>query len=169
MSYKVSFNLGLIVCALLAIGAASPVAAYNPTDATAQQRGSEIALFTITVPIAAGSRTLHLPVRPANHSASSTTAFSFEIFSDTSPVAVAGTIGAVISDAPIENDEYILRPGQASTFTIVVAAIAQADAPPQQLRMRVTEFPLYLGNEREAVALNQFELANYETPKITLR
>jgi len=169
MTQKKSFTFHFLILALIMWVIAAPAMAYNPTDTTATRLGSKIALFTITVPITAGSQTLYLPVRPRNLTNVPTTAFNYDIFSDTSPVSIAGSIGAVLSDTPIENDEYVLRPGQTGVFTIVVAAVARPDAPPQQLRMRVTEFPLFLGSERTPAPLNQYELSNYQTSKITLR
>ena len=172
MTTHLSFKLSAVFlgAAIAAFSSSAQVAsAYNPTNTTAKRITDNVALFTITVPLASSNRSVAVPVHGTTAENPDASQFAFDIFSDTSGVFVDAAAGIIVSDATIVDNEYVLEPGEATTLTIVMLALASPSAEPQQLRAQVNNFPIFFCVERESAQLTKYELGNYVTPKITLR
>lgn len=171
MSYRSYFSLPALTAlcgVLLCVGLhTSSVHAYNISEQHAYRVADSLSVFTFTVPITAGSQTLHLPVWGTTGETSERT-FGYAFFSDTSSLDLSATAGFVLSDAPVRDGEFVLAPGQQATFTIVLLGVPTATAPPQQVRARITSFPFYLGEDRSPAPYTAAELSNFVTDKVTL-
>lgn len=137
------------------------VAAYNPTNQQAFTIADTMAGFSIETTINASRAGISIPVFGSTQGADGT--FGYEIFSDTSGVDVAGAMGLILANAPIVDNHYQLPVDTPTTLTIFIMAVPNLDAERQQLRARITDFPL-----GSSATLNEFELENYTTPKITI-
>ena len=170
MIQKISFTIrsGAALC-IAFLSVTSNVLAFNPTATDAALIKNKLPVFSVTVPIGANDTAIRLPIRGTVATPSDTAHFGFTLFSDTSDVALAGAFGVVLSDAPIQDDQYYIAPGSQHTLRILMIGLPTPGAAPQQLRAQVTHFPVLLGAEQTNVPLNQHELSNYVTPKITVR
>jgi hypothetical protein len=147
---------------------ASPAAAYNISEQAVYRVADRLPVYTFTVPITAGSRSLHLPVWGTTHTPTATQ-FGYEFFSDTSAVSLDGGLGFILSDAPIVANEFVLAPNSSATFTIVIIGVPAANTAAQQVSARLTSLPLYLGDERTPAPYTAAELSNFVSDKVTIR
>jgi hypothetical protein len=171
----------VIITSLVAIVGVLPgsAAAYFTTSQNAVALSKNVFLYAISYDFGTPKYDLTLPINALPNRLLSNDAFAvgYETIDSEGETARLGqTVGIVLSNAKVVNNQYFVPKGYAASFTLVVlvqatdAEVAAYDVE-QNLALQVTRLPFLMTNENQEIVagLNSSELQYYQTPSLDIR
>lgn len=148
--------------------------AYFTTDQTATRATENAAIYTITYTFGSPNRDTYMPIAIQRDSGDFEHAITYEMLIDGTDLTDAGeTIGLVLSDAEIKDNQYFVPAGTSKTFVLYVILTTPITAAEADYALHVTDLPFTTINEDDdTIVLEQgltpSELSYYQTPEVEL-